>query len=119
MKSYVRLFVDEVAHPFNVFQIASVLIWLYEDYYLYAFSIFLISIISSGITLYETYTNNKKLRNISRFSCRVKIFQNGKYTEIDSSDLAPGNVVILDSSIELCPCDLVLIKGDPLSMKAC
>jgi cation-transporting P-type ATPase 13A2 len=113
-KSYFRLFVDEIAHPFNVFQIASIIIWLYEDYYLYALSIFLISVMSSGITLYETHTNNEKLRNISRFSCKIKILNHDKFLEIDSSELAPGNVVALDSSVEICPCDLILIKGDAI-----
>lgn len=113
-KSYFKLFIDEVAHPFNVFQIASVFIWLYEDYYLYAFSIFLISAISSGVTLHETHRNNEKLRQISRFHCKVKVLKNGEYTEIDSSQLAPGHVVALDSSVEICPCDLILIKGDAI-----
>lgn len=113
-KSYFRLFVDEVAHPFNVFQIASIIIWLYEDYYLYALSIFLISVMSSGITLYETHSNNEKLRDISRFHCKVKILKNSKFVEIDSSELAPGHIVALDSTVEICPCDLMLIKGDAI-----
>lgn len=113
-KSYFRLFIDEVAHPFNVFQMASVIIWLYEYYYLYAFSIFAISLFSIGVTLFETRANNKKFRDISRFRCRVKILKNSKYIEIDSSDLAPGNIVALDSSSTVCPCDLILIKGDAI-----
>lgn len=113
-KSYFRLFVDEIAHPFNIFQIASIIIWLYEDYYLYALSIFLISVMSSGITLYETHSNNEKLRNISRFSCKIKILKDGDFFEVDSSELAPGHVVALDSSVEICPCDLILINGDAI-----
>ena len=113
-KSYVKLFIDEVAHPFNVFQIASVIIWIYEFYYLYALSIFLISALSSGITLYETHANNEKLREISRFHCKIKILKDGECSEIDSSELAPGHIVVLDSSMETCPCDLVLVKGDAI-----
>ena len=113
-KSYFELFVDEIAHPFNVFQIASIIIWVYEVYYLYAFSIFLISVMSSGLTLYESHTSNEKLRNISRFSCKVKILKDGNFLEIDSSELVPGHIVALDSSVEICPCDLVLIKGDAI-----
>lgn len=113
-KSYFRLFIDEIAHPFNIFQIASIFIWLYEFYYLYAISIFLISIVSSAITLHETNSNNEKLRNISHFSCKIKIWKDGDFLEVDSSDLAPGHVVALDSSIEICPCDLILIQGDAI-----
>lgn len=113
-KTYFRLFIDEIAHPFNVFQILSVLIWLYEDYYLYAFSIFLISLLSSGITLYETYSNNEKLRSISRFHCRVKILKDDEYIEIESTELAPGHIIALDSYLDTSPCDLVLIKGDAI-----
>ena len=64
--------------------------------------------------LYETHSNNEKLRQISRFHCKIKVWKNGEYIEIDSSELAPGHIVALDSSVETCPCDLILVKGDAI-----
>lgn len=53
-KSVGALFIDEVLHPFYVFQIASIVLWSIDDYYYYAFCIALISLISVGTTLIET-----------------------------------------------------------------
>ncbi len=53
-KSLVGLLLDEVLHPFYVFQIASIILWTVDDYYYYAFAIALISISSIVSTLIET-----------------------------------------------------------------
>lgn len=44
----------QVLHPFYVFQIASIILWSLDDYYYYAVTIFLISILSITTTLIET-----------------------------------------------------------------
>lgn len=112
--SYAKLFVEEVLHPFNIFQFFSIFIWIYEDYFLYAFTIFLLSAISIGITLRETYNNNEKLRLISLFKCTVKVLIDSKIIEMESDKLVPGNVIALDSFYDICPCDLVLVRGDAI-----
>jgi cation-transporting P-type ATPase 13A2 len=53
-KSLLGLLVDEVLHPFYVFQIASIILWSVDDYYYYAFAIALISVSSIVSTLIET-----------------------------------------------------------------
>lgn len=53
-KSLAGLLVDEVLHPFYVFQIASIILWSVDDYYYYAFAIALISVSSIVSTLIET-----------------------------------------------------------------
>lgn len=53
-KSVSRLLVDEVFHPFYVFQIASLILWSMDKYYYYATAIFLMSVGSITTTLLET-----------------------------------------------------------------
>ena len=53
-KPWYRLLVDEVLHPFFVFQLFSVVLWSIENQYYYAASIFLISSYSVIMTLRET-----------------------------------------------------------------
>lgn len=55
-----QLLVDEVLHPFYIFQIASIILWSLDDYYFYAVTIALISVLSIATTLIET-------RNVSLF----------------------------------------------------
>ena len=54
MPSYLALLVDEVLHPFYMFQVASITLWMCDDYYYYAACIIIISLISISVSLYET-----------------------------------------------------------------
>jgi cation-transporting ATPase 13A2 len=64
---------DEVLHPFYVFQIASILLWSIDDYYYYAFAIAVISISSILGTLFETKRTVERMREMSRFHCDVRV----------------------------------------------
>ncbi|EAQ86535.1 hypothetical protein CHGG_07788 [Chaetomium globosum CBS 148.51] len=57
-KSWFRLLVDEVFHPFYVFQIASLILWSLDEYYYYAIAIFVISVGSITTNLIETKSEN-------------------------------------------------------------
>ncbi len=88
-KSAFRLLVDEVFHPFYVFQIASLILWSLDEYYYYAIAIFLMSFGSIATTLIETRATMKRLREISRFECDVRVLRNGFWRYISSGDLVP------------------------------
>lgn len=47
---------DEVLNPFYLFEIFSCVVWTVDEYTLYAGCIFIVSIISVGIALYEIRT---------------------------------------------------------------
>ncbi len=53
VKSYWRLLIDEVLNPFYLFEIFSCVVWTVDDYIYYAGCIFVVSIISVGVALYE------------------------------------------------------------------
>uniref|UniRef100_A0A3B5L095 ATPase cation transporting 13A2 n=1 Tax=Xiphophorus couchianus TaxID=32473 RepID=A0A3B5L095_9TELE len=53
VKSYVRLLFEEVLNPFYIFQVFSITLWSIDAYYYYALCIFIISVISISISLYE------------------------------------------------------------------
>ena len=54
VKSYVRLFFEEVLTPFYIFQIMACTLWFIDDYTLYACCIIGISLISMILSLVET-----------------------------------------------------------------
>ncbi|CDK29706.1 unnamed protein product [Kuraishia capsulata CBS 1993] len=112
-KSNSQLLLDEVLHPFYVFQVFSIVLWLLDDYYYYAFCIFMISIVSIVQTLIETRQTMKRLKDISRFTCSVRVCRNEFWKEVSSEDLVPGDIFeVSDPSISLLPCDSILLSGD-------
>ncbi|KAM7201515.1 hypothetical protein V8F33_003339 [Rhypophila sp. PSN 637] len=112
-KSVFQLLVDEVFHPFYVFQIASLILWSIDQYYYYAVAIFLMSFGSIVTTLVETRSTMRRLREISRFVCDVRVLRNGFWRYVSSSDLVPGDVYeVSDPSLGQFPADSILLSGD-------
>ncbi|CCM05018.1 uncharacterized protein FIBRA_07217 [Fibroporia radiculosa] len=114
-KTTVSLLIDEVIHPFYVFQIASIILWSLDDYYYYAFCIALISAISITTTLVDTKKTITRMREMSKFTCRVKVFLDGAWMEHDSSSLVPGDIVnLIEPQLTVLPADMFLLSGDAI-----
>ncbi|KAF9184509.1 hypothetical protein BGZ51_003318 [Haplosporangium sp. Z 767] len=112
-KTVGQLLVQEVLHPFYIFQVFSMILWFADDYYYYAACIFVISTVSVVTELVETKKTMRRMRNMSRFTCNTKVFRSGRWRYIGSEELVPGDVFeITDSELTVFPCDAVLLTGD-------
>lgn len=111
-KSVVQLLTDEVLHPFYVFQVFSIFLWLADDYFYYASCIFLISMVSIINSLVETKSTMRRLQEISKFVCEVRVWRNGFWKQVDSNELVPGDVFEVDPSMTVMPCDALLTNGE-------
>uniref|UniRef100_A0A8C5DSK0 P-type ATPase A domain-containing protein n=1 Tax=Gouania willdenowi TaxID=441366 RepID=A0A8C5DSK0_GOUWI len=116
VKSYMKLLVEEVLNPFYVFQVFSVILWMCDNYYLYASIIVVISFISIGVSLYETRKQSITLSNMARLVTRVTIRRNsgGEEDCVSSDELVPGDCLLIPQEGLLLPCDAVLLTGECL-----
>ncbi|EGP85061.1 uncharacterized protein MYCGRDRAFT_46026 [Zymoseptoria tritici IPO323] len=102
-KTIGQLLLDEAFHPFYVFQIASLILWSVDEYYYYAGCIFVIS----------TRATMKRLRDIARFECDIRVLRGGFWRYVESKDLVPGDVYeVTDPNLGQFPCDSILLSGD-------
>ncbi|KAJ1026343.1 hypothetical protein NDA16_002430 [Ustilago loliicola] len=114
-KSTWQLLIDEVLHPFYMFQIVSIILWSIDNYYYYAFCIAVISLASIFTTLIETRQTVNRMREMSRFSCEVRVLREGSWQVLDSGDLVPGDVYdVAEPGLLLFPADSVLLSGDAI-----
>ncbi|KAF7797894.1 hypothetical protein EIP86_009100 [Pleurotus ostreatoroseus] len=134
-KSTISLLIDEVIHPFYVFQIASIVLWSLDDYYYYAFCIALISAISIITTLVETKKVNHYAyaRNVKIFMSGQRVYKRGMCVscpifvcnrnlpyetlgkQCESTDLVPGDIVnLMDPPLSVFPADMFLLSGDTI-----
>ncbi|KAJ3183794.1 hypothetical protein HDU87_005910 [Geranomyces variabilis] len=112
-KPVFRLLMDEVLNPFYVFQVASIILWCLDDYYYYAVCIFIISTTSAIATLIETKETMRRMREMSRFSCDVRVLRFGHWRTMPSDDIVPGDVYeVTPGMLHVFPCDGVLLHGD-------
>ncbi|XP_059547084.1 polyamine-transporting ATPase 13A2 isoform X3 [Myotis daubentonii] len=113
VKSYLQLLVDEALNPYYGFQAFSIGLWLADHYYWYALCIFLISSVSICLSLYKTRKQSQTLRDMVKLSVRVCVCRPGGEEEwVDSSQLVPGDCLVLPEDGGLMPCDAVLVAGE-------
>ena len=81
-----ELILKEVSDPFYLFQVFSIILWSIEDYYKYAVVIIITTILSLGISVYETRVNLVQIQTMAKYTCKVSIFRenrvNYKYLNI-------------------------------------
>ncbi|XP_012518030.1 PREDICTED: probable cation-transporting ATPase 13A2 [Propithecus coquereli] len=113
VKSYPQLLVDEALNPYYGFQAFSIALWLADRYYWYALCIFLISAVSICLSLYKTRKQSQTLRDMVKLSVRVRVCRPGGEAQwVDSSELVPGDCLVLPQEGGLMPCDATLVAGE-------
>ena len=111
-----KILLNELSDPFYLFQLYSIILWILTDYYTYSFIIILLTLASLIISLKETYSNVKKIEELSKYSCPLKIYRKNSIGELvvqdlSSLELVPGDLFeVPDEGITL-PCDSILVKG--------
>lgn len=113
VKSYPRLLADEALNPYYGFQAFSIALWLADRYYWYALCIFLISTVSICLSAYKTRKQSQTLRDMVKLSMQVRVCRPGGEEEwVDSSELVPGDCLVLPQEGGLVPCDAALVAGE-------
>ncbi|XP_058970502.2 polyamine-transporting ATPase 13A3 isoform X1 [Pocillopora verrucosa] len=113
VKSYWRLFLEEVADPFYVFQFCSIVLWSTEDYYYYALAILIVTVVSITITVYQTKVHLERLRSMVAVSERVTVLRNNAdQIDVSSDELVPGDLLVIPPNGAQVHCDSVLISGN-------
>ncbi|XP_074046704.1 polyamine-transporting ATPase 13A3 isoform X3 [Macrotis lagotis] len=112
--SVLKLLVKEVLNPFYVFQLFSVILWSTDEYYYYALAIVIMSVISIVSSLYTIRKQYIMLHDMvaAHSTVRVSVCRVGGETEeIFSTDLVPGDIMVIPMNGTVMPCDAVLING--------
>jgi cation-transporting ATPase 13A2 len=111
IKNPIALLLDEILHPFYIFQVFSIIVWILTEYYLYAAVIFISSAISALISLIETQRNLFNLRDMSKYSCGVTRYYMNNPERVNSESLVPGDIIEIVDGMKL-PCDILLVTGE-------
>ncbi|XP_077371234.1 polyamine-transporting ATPase 13A2 isoform X2 [Festucalex cinctus] len=90
-------------------------LWTLDEYYAYSTSIFLISLISICISLYEIRKQSVILHNMARLVTNVRVIRkSGEQENVSSVELVPGDCICLPKDGLLMPCDAALLAGECL-----
>ncbi|KAK7132311.1 hypothetical protein R3I93_018761 [Phoxinus phoxinus] len=113
VKSYLELLFEEVLNPFYVFQVFSIILWMSDRYYYYAACIFIISLISIAVSLYQIRKQSTTLHRMARLVVNITVRRDtGEEECINSEELVPGDCVLIPAEGLLLPCDAALLAGE-------
>lgn len=95
---------------------------MFDSYQDYAFTILTISTISVTAEIWENIRNREKIRKMAQYTCPITVRLSDKdgkptLTDVDSSELLPGDIVIVPEGKSL-PCDLILLTGTAIVNEA-
>ncbi|KAH0561928.1 hypothetical protein GP486_003362 [Trichoglossum hirsutum] len=111
--TFTELFKEHAVAPFFVFQIFCVGLWMLDEYWYYSlFTLFMLVAFESTVVWQRQRTLNE-FRGMSIKPYDIWVYRLGKWTEIQSDKLLPGDLVSVgrtkeDSGIA---CDMLLIEG--------
>lgn len=116
MPTIPSLLLREILHPFYIFQIFSIILWLLEDYWGYSIVIFVAALLSTSSTVYSIRKNAQRLRKMAAFDVPIKTLKlNARgqpvHEDVSSRQLVPGDVVLLEDGMVL-PCDLQVLGSE-------
>ncbi|KFD65864.1 hypothetical protein M514_07049 [Trichuris suis] len=112
LKSPLQLLVTQAINPFYIFQLFSVTIWFSDTYYYYASIIVVLSVVSLFVDVYQIRKNQLALHNSIHQTDFVGVVRDGIVTTVSSTQLVPGDVIVIPDVGCVMTCDAVLIAGN-------
>lgn len=118
--TFTELFKEHAVAPFFVFQVFCVGLWMLDEYWYYSlFTLFMLVAFESTVVWQRQRTLNE-FRAMSIKPYDVWAFRLGKWTEIQSDALLPGDLVSAgrtkdDSGVA---CDMLLVEGTAIVNEA-
>ncbi|XP_043280695.1 polyamine-transporting ATPase 13A3 isoform X2 [Venturia canescens] len=115
VKNPMTLLCLEVLNPFYVFQLFSFCLWIADDYYYYAMVIISMTACGIGMAVFQTRSNQHKLRSTVHSSDVAKVMRDratGKIDSVAAELLVPGDILVIPPHGCLMPCDAVLLTGN-------
>ncbi|KAL4491580.1 hypothetical protein ABPG73_013383 [Tetrahymena malaccensis] len=114
--SYWTYLHKELINPFFMFQIFSVCIWAYDDYYAFCIAITLILSISTASNICQIRSNLASFTKIAFYETEILI-ERDKIEKQTSSNILPGDLFYINDQMKV-PCDCILMQGQALVNEA-
>ncbi len=115
-----ELFREHAVAPFFVFQVFCVGLWMLDEYWYYSlFTLFMLVAFESTVVWQRQRTLNE-FRGMSIKPYDMWVYRLGKWTEVQSDKLLPGDLVSVsrtkeDSGVA---CDMLLVEGTAIVNEA-
>ncbi|WBW73963.1 Ca2+/Mn2+ transporting P-type ATPase P5 type Cta5 [Schizosaccharomyces osmophilus] len=111
-KTIASILFHEVLHPFYLFQLFSVILWLFDSFVFYSCCIFMISLCSIYFAIKESKASDARIHSIIGDSDTFTVIRDKRKKKLFGDELVTGDLVCLTSDDrKVCPVDGILLSG--------
>ncbi|BBN18845.1 hypothetical protein MPTK1_8g05990 [Marchantia polymorpha subsp. ruderalis] len=104
------IIIDELFSLFHVYQLLMYILQFWNSYLFVAALMTFIVLISASITIFTRRHSQIAISKITEYITDAVVMRKGRWTEIDSRKLVPGDLLKIRSDW-LLPCDLLILQG--------
>ncbi|KAJ3577421.1 hypothetical protein NPX13_g3143 [Xylaria arbuscula] len=118
--TFTELFKEHSVAPFFVFQVFCVGLWMLDEYWYYSlFTLFMLVMFESTV-VWQRQRTLTEFRGMSIKPYDMWVYRLGKWTEIQSDKLLPGDLVSVNRTKEDSgvACDMLLVEGTAIVNEA-
>lgn len=106
-----ELIVDEWFTMFHVYQLVQYILWYWFSYLFAAVIMTVVVLLSGGVAMFLVHRAQLAIAEVAHVHSLVSVKrERGEWTEIDSREVVPGDVVRLFAGAHV-PCDLIVVAG--------
>ncbi|XP_014666012.1 PREDICTED: probable cation-transporting ATPase 13A3 isoform X2 [Priapulus caudatus] len=103
----------EIVNPFYVFQLFSCLLWYFDEYWIYATCIVVMTASSLTFYVYSFRKMQTELRDKVVSHDVITVWRTGEaYVDVETEKLVPGDVIVIPPHGCVMQCDAVLVSGN-------
>ena len=120
LPTFLELFKEHAVAPFFVFQVFCVALWCMDEQWYYSlFSLFML-VSFEMTTVFQRRSTMSEFQSMGIKPYPIYCFRDGKWKQLQTTDLLPGDIVSLTRTNEesALPCDLLLLDGSAIVNEA-
>ncbi|KAK9762137.1 putative cation-transporting ATPase 1 [Basidiobolus ranarum] len=113
LPTFQELFAEHLVAPFFVFQLFCVALWCLDDYWYYSLFTLVMLLVFESTVVFQRLKTLKEFRSLSMQPFKIHARRSGKWIEVQSDELIPGDLCSIVRSTEetAVPCDMILVDG--------
>ncbi|KAJ2884231.1 hypothetical protein IWW38_005451, partial [Coemansia aciculifera] len=96
---------------FYLYQLMCLWVWFYFNYYKMALVQFSVIVVSALIKVVIRQRSELKVKSLAEHKSMCRVRRDGQWTELNTADLVPGDVVAVEDEMEIM-CDGCVLQGE-------